>query len=80
MPQPVNAVQRNLLKRLGKKVNAVRKQKKLTLEDVAHRVGKDKQSIHRLEKGDFNPSYLYLIEICKGLEMDITDLLDQKSD
>ncbi|MFM2047922.1 MAG: hypothetical protein RI955_468, partial [Bacteroidota bacterium] len=49
----------------------------LTLEQVAFKVGKDRQSIHKLEKGSFNPSYLYLLEICKGLEIEISELLSE---
>jgi putative transcriptional regulator len=74
-PQPVNNNQKQLLKQLGEKIKLVRKQKGLTLEEVGNRIGKDRQSIHRLENGEFNPSYVYLIEVCKGLEIDILELL-----
>ena len=56
MPQPINNLQRKELQKLGEKFKAIREKKKLTLEQVANKVGKDRQSIHRLEKGDFNPS------------------------
>lgn len=63
-----------MLIKLGEKVRKVRHDKCLTLEEVAFRINKDNQSIQRLEKGGFNPSYIYLTEICKGLEIDIKDL------
>ena len=74
MPPPINKTQKQELIKLGGKVKAIRESKGFTLEHVANAVGKDRQSIHRLEKGDFNPSYVYLLEVCKGLEIDITEL------
>jgi putative transcriptional regulator len=77
MPQPISKSQQKILNKLGERVNVIRKEKKLTLEQVAFKVGKDRQSIHKLEKGSFNPSYLYLLEICKGLEIEISELLSE---
>ena len=74
-PQPVNKSQQKLLKKLGERVKSIRETKGLTLEDVGNKIGKDRQSIHRLEKGEFNPSYIYLIEVCKGLDIDIGELM-----
>jgi len=73
-PYPINTGQRELLVELGERIKRIRKEKGLTLEEVANRIGKDRQSIHRLEKGDFNPSYVYLVEVCKGLGIDLQDL------
>ncbi len=47
----------------------------MTLQEVAHEIGKDRQSIHRLEKGEFNPSFIYLTEVCKGLGIELSDLV-----
>lgn len=74
MPRPINKQQKKELIKLGERVKAIREEKGLTLEQVANKVDKDRQSIHRLEKGDFNPSYIYLLEVCKGLEIDISQL------
>ena len=73
-PHPIDTSQRALLVELGERIKRIRKQKGLTLEEVANRIGKDRQSIHRLEKGDFNPSYVYLVEVCKGLDIDVREL------
>lgn len=75
MPAPISKEQRKLLIKLGERVKSIRQEKGMTLEEVANNIGKDRQSIHRLEKGDFNPSYIYLLEVCKGLDIDIKDLL-----
>jgi len=72
---PISKSQKTKLIQLGLKVKAVRNSKHLTLKELAHSIGKDPQSIHRLETGSINPSYLYLLETCKGLEIDITELL-----
>ncbi len=77
MPQPVTKSQQKTLKKLGERVNAIRKEKGLTLEQVAFEIGKDRQSIHRLEKGNFNPSYLYLLDVCKGLGIELSDLMKE---
>lgn len=76
-PQPVSITQKETLKRLGEHIKSIRVEKGLTLEEVGNRIGKDRQSIHRLEKGQFNPSYLYLVEVCRGLEIDISEILSK---
>ena len=74
---PIINLKEQGLKALGLKVKAIRKDKKLTLQELAYSIGKDHQSIYRLESGGINPSYLYLLEICKGLEINISDLLKE---
>lgn len=59
------------LKKLGKRIKQIRLSKNLTQADLAARIGKDQQSIQRLEAGRVNPSYIYLLEIGKGLEVEI---------
>ena len=61
--------------RLGKNVQELRKRKGLTQTQLAHSVGKDQQSIQRLEAGDFNPTYYYLTEIAEGLGVPIEELV-----
>lgn len=72
---PISRSQKQKLKILGERVKALRKEKKLTLKELAYSIGKDHQSIYRLEKGGVNPSYLYLIDICNGLEIEVSELL-----
>jgi transcriptional regulator with XRE-family HTH domain len=75
MPSITNERKGELI-RLGMKIKSIRKGKNLTLEQVGFTIGKDRQSIHKLEKGDFNPSYLYLLDVCKGLGIKLSSLLD----
>lgn len=64
-----------LLKQLGERVRKIRKEKGFTQLQLAHSIGKDQQVIHRLEIGDFNPTYFFLYEIAIGLDIKVEDLL-----
>lgn len=63
------------LAELGNKFKAARIEKGMSQEDLAYKIGKDQPSINRLEKGNINPSYLYMLEVCKGLELSVDQLL-----
>jgi putative transcriptional regulator len=65
-----------LLKDLGEKIRTVRKDKEITQVQLAHSIGKDQQSIQRLETGNINPSYIYLLEIAEGLNTNLVDMLN----
>ena len=73
---PANKAQKGQLNALGERVKTLRKERGLTLKDLAYAIGKEPQSIHRLEVGGINPTYLYLLDVCIGLDIDITALLD----
>lgn len=60
---------------IGKRVKELRISKGLTQFDLAAKIGKNASSIGRLETGRINPSYLYLLELCEGLEISISELL-----
>ncbi len=63
---------------MGKNINFIRKEKNLTLKEFAHSIGKDPQSIYRVENGGVNPSYLYLLELSEGFGITIEELLKEK--
>ena len=65
------------LKNIGASIRRVRTEKGLTQTELAHRVGKDQQSIQRLESGNINATLYYLSEIAKGLDMQFEDLLKE---
>lgn len=67
-----------ILKDLGDRIRKIRKDKGITQVQLAHTIGKDQQSIQRLEAGNINPSYIYLFEIADGLEISLTDLLSKE--
>jgi putative transcriptional regulator len=64
-----------ILKQLGARIRKIRKDKGMTQVQLAHKIGKDQQVIHRLEIGDFNPTYFFLCEIAIGLETTVVDLI-----
>lgn len=75
MPQPLSKADKKELKKLGERFKAIREEKGLTQTDVAFAIGKDKQSIYRLEKGSFNPSYLYMKQVCEGLGVELSEVV-----
>jgi transcriptional regulator with XRE-family HTH domain len=64
------------LKRLGTRIKQLRIARGLSQAKFGLLILKDQQSIHKVESGEFNPSYLYLLEISKGFEIPLSELLD----
>lgn len=60
---------------LGNKIRGIRIEKGLSQAKLGFLINKDQQSIFKVEKGEFNPTYIYLLEICEGLEITIDVLL-----
>ena len=50
-------------------------EKKLSQSDLARLTDKDRQSIHRLEKGEINPSIFYLSEVADAFKIPVSELL-----
>lgn len=70
----LSKLQQKNLDLLGQKLKKIRMDKGLTLMQLASIIEKDPQSISRVEMGGVNPTYLYLLDVCKGLEIDIKEL------
>lgn len=66
----------NELKRLGLRIKQLRMARGLSQAKLGLSILKDQQSIHKVEAGEFNPTYLYLLEISKGLEIPLSELLN----
>lgn len=64
------------LKLLGTRIKQLRVARGLSQAKFGLLILKDQQSIHKVESGEFNPTYLYLLEISKGLEISLSELLD----
>lgn len=62
---------------LGNKIREKRIEKGLSQAKLGYLINKDQQSIFKIEKGQFNPTYIYMLEICKGLEINIHELLNK---
>jgi putative transcriptional regulator len=63
-----------LCEKLGLRIREIRLEKKMTQVELAAATGKDQQSIQRLEVGGVNPSFYYLVEIARGLEIEVEKL------
>ena len=74
------ALNEGLLVDLGLRVRDLRLERGMTIKELAHSIGKETQSVHRLEKGGVNPSYLYLLQIAKGLGTTVDRLLTGSDD
>ena len=64
-----------LLKELGNKIRLLRLEKGFNQTEFANIIGKDQPSVNRLENGNVNPGYLYLLQIAKGLDLSLNELL-----
>jgi len=62
--------------KLGKRIRELRIKKGLSQAKLGVKILKDQQSIHKVEVGEFNPTYVYLLEISEGLDISISELLD----
>ncbi len=65
-------------KLVGNQIRELRIQKKLTQAELANKIGKDYQSVQRIELGKMNPTIFYLYEIAQALEISLSELLDFK--
>jgi putative transcriptional regulator len=60
---------------LGTRIKKERELKGLSQTELANIIGKDQPSLNRVEKGRVNPSYLFLLEIAKGLNLPLWELI-----
>lgn len=59
---------------LGIRIKTVRKQRGLTLQNLADKTGLSIAFISKAERGLTSPTFSALLEICKALEMDLAKL------
>ena len=71
----INKAEQTKLRELGLRLKSIRMAKGLTLIELGYEVDKDPQSISRVEMGNSNPSYLYLLKLSAGLKVDIKVLI-----
>ena len=64
------------LKKLGNRIKEIRKEKGLSQTELAHKCGKDSQSLERVENGKTNASAYYLFEVAKALKVSTKDFFD----
>ena len=62
--------------KLGIQIKTIREKKGISQSDLAKLADKERQSIYRLEKGLINPSYVYLLEISKAIDIPLSDMIN----
>jgi transcriptional regulator with XRE-family HTH domain len=67
-----------VLKKFGAHLKSLREKKELSLRKLADQADVDFSQIHRIEKGESNPTLTMLISLAGALEIDITQLLEYK--
>ena len=68
-------LQVTVLRRLAKRIQALREERRLTQNALARRIGLSRAYLARLEIGRHNAPILTLAKIAKALKVPITDLL-----
>ena len=71
----MNEKELQLLKQLAEKIKSKRLELNLSQESLADKCGLDRTYISLIERSKRNPSYLSLIKLCDGLDIDIKELL-----
>jgi len=61
---------------LGKRIKGLRKERKLTLENLCYKNGLEPSTLSRIEKANVEVKYLTLVKIAKAFKMELKDLLD----
>lgn len=65
----------DFMKLVGRNTIRLREEKGMSQSDLAKACGKDRQTLSRIELGDFNVSAYLLSEIAEGLELPLWRLL-----
>lgn len=65
----------NINKKLGSKIRELRKKKRLTQEDLAHKSELDYSYMNQIENGKRNPSIEAIERIAKALGVHVKDLI-----
>ncbi len=71
----MNEKEIQLLNQLAAKIKSRRLELNLSQEVLAEKCSLDRTYISLIERSKRNPSYLTLIKICEGLEIDLKKLL-----
>jgi transcriptional regulator with XRE-family HTH domain len=71
-----NVLDTVFLKALGNRVREIRKQKKLTQEDLGFAIGNSGKQIGRIERGEHNVTSCMLYKLSLALNVNIKELFD----
>ncbi len=65
---------------VGKNINSIRKQKNITLQELARRSGLTKSYLSRIERSQKAPPYSTVNRVAIALEVEVAYLLSEKLD
>jgi transcriptional regulator with XRE-family HTH domain len=65
------------LQKLAERIKTVRLEKKFSQEALAHKCDFDRTYISMLERAKRNPTYFNLLRLCEGLEISISELVEE---
>lgn len=68
------------IKKLGKNIVAIRKEKNLKQKELSDLLDMDDGSLRRIESGRTNPTTVTLLAIAKALNVKVADLFDFPGD
>ncbi|MCH7534912.1 MAG: helix-turn-helix transcriptional regulator [Bacteroidetes bacterium] len=67
---------KELLKKLGKRIVAIREGKNITQVELANLCEFDRSNMNRIESGNTNPTTLTIKIICESLDIPIKELFN----
>lgn len=62
-------------RRIGERIVKLREEKGWTQSDLARAANKDRQAIHKIEKGSVNPTAFTLWELSDTLDLSLSELV-----
>lgn len=62
---------------LGENIARYRRQAGLSQDQLADRIGKERRSVQRYERGERDPSFSDLVLIADGLDVSLADLVQE---
>jgi transcriptional regulator with XRE-family HTH domain len=72
----INVKNKKLLKAIGLRIRELRKQKKLSQEELSYKSELMLSQIGRIERGETNPTISTLYVLAEALEVELKDLVD----
>ncbi|MBE8722980.1 helix-turn-helix domain-containing protein [Sphingobacterium pedocola] len=72
----MDKTQETFRRKLGRRIEKLREEKKLEQGELAAMIGRDKQFINRYERQGANPTAFILVQIADALGVTPNDLLD----
>lgn len=71
---------KELLAKLGARLNELRVEKELSLRELSYISNLDYSTIGKIEKGQVNITFTTLVELAKALEVELVEILNFRID